>query len=121
MRSVMTLPDITVWSAPAASSSSSPLAGSRPEAQRSMPPPTWQKSWRRPSDARHCAACHASGAADAPVTHDPVDWDYRLRRGMEPLVQSAIRGRIAMPPRGRCWDCTDEQIRALVEFMAAPR
>ena len=68
-----------------------------------------------------CAPCHASGAADAPVAHDPVDWDYRLRDGLDPLVASAIRGRISMPPRGRCWECTDDQIRALVEFMVAPK
>jgi cytochrome c5 len=26
----------------------------------------------------------------------------------------------AMPPKGMCFDCTDEEYQALIEYMAAP-
>jgi cytochrome c5 len=38
-------------------------------------------------------------------------------KGLDGLVESAINGLNAMPPRGGSPSLTDEQIRASVEFM----
>lgn len=67
-----------------------------------------------------CFACHSTGAAGAPKTGDAAAWEPRLAKGMDALVESVKKGMGAMPPTGLCADCTDEQYRALIEYMAAP-
>ena len=69
---------------------------------------------------KSCAVCHASGAAGAPVTHDVAGWEPRMAKGMDVLVASATAGLNAMPPKGMCFDCTPEDYKALIEFMAKP-
>lgn len=70
--------------------------------------------------AQVCAACHDSGLAGAPRSDDAAAWQARLRAagGMDALVQSAIRGKNAMPPRGGRADLSDREIEAAVERMA---
>lgn len=68
-----------------------------------------------------CAACHETGAADAPRTHDSAEWSRRTRRGMDALVQSVKLGTTAMPPRGMCQDCDDAHLEAIVKYMIAPQ
>ena len=67
-----------------------------------------------------CAVCHASGAANAPKTGDAAAWEPRLAKGMDAMVQSVANGLNAMPPKGMCFDCSDEDYKALIEFMAKP-
>ena len=67
---------------------------------------------------RACMACHASGAAGAPITHNAEAWAPRLTKGMDVLVASAKNGLNAMPPRAMCMDCTDAEYKALIEFMS---
>ena len=67
-----------------------------------------------------CAVCHASGAANAPKTGDAAAWEPRLAKGMDVMVQSVANGLNAMPPKGMCFDCSDEDYKALIEFMAKP-
>jgi cytochrome c5 len=74
-------------------------------------PPKYQSS---------CFACHMSGAAGAPKTGDVAAWEPRLAKGMDALVASVKKGMGGMPPTGLCADCTDEEYKALIEFMAAP-
>lgn len=64
-----------------------------------------------------CAACHASGAAGAPVTGDAAAWAPRIDKGMDTLVKHAREGFNAMPAKGMCMDCSKEEIRAAVEYM----
>lgn len=64
-----------------------------------------------------CTFCHSSGAAGAPKTGDKAAWEPRLAKGMDALVKSAREGLNAMPPKGMCADCTDEDFRALIEYM----
>jgi len=64
-----------------------------------------------------CAFCHSTGAAGAPKTGDKAAWEPRLAKGMDALVKSAREGLNAMPPMGMCADCTDEDFRALIEYM----
>jgi cytochrome c5 len=69
---------------------------------------------------KSCVVCHASGAANAPKTGDSAAWEPRMAKGMEALVQSVDNGMNAMPPKGMCFDCSAEEVQALIEFMAKP-
>ena len=63
-----------------------------------------------------CVACHATGLANAPKLGDKAAWAPRLAQGMPVLVQSAIKGKGAMPPKGGS-TAPDAEIRAAVEYM----
>lgn len=64
-----------------------------------------------------CAACHNSGAAGAPRLGSG-NWEQRLNdKGLDTLVQHTIDGYNAMPPRGACGDCSDEEIAAAVDYI----
>jgi cytochrome c5 len=65
-----------------------------------------------------CVACHASGAAGAPKTGAAEQWAPRLAKGMDTLVANAIKGVNAMPPKGMCFDCSEADMKALIEFMS---
>jgi cytochrome c5 len=69
---------------------------------------------------KSCGVCHSSGAANAPKTGDVAAWEPRMAKGMEALVQSVKTGLNAMPPKGMCFDCTDDEYNALIEYMAKP-
>ncbi len=64
-----------------------------------------------------CMACHATGAAGAPKLGDKAAWQARLAQGLEPVYANAINGINAMPARGGCADCSDEEIKAVVDYM----
>ena len=64
-----------------------------------------------------CGACHASGAAGAPKTGDAGAWAPRIAQGEASLVKHAIEGLNAMPPKGMCMTCSDDEIKAAVEYM----
>lgn len=66
-----------------------------------------------------CFACHGTGAAGAPKLGDATAWGPRIEKGTETLYQSAINGLRAMPPRGTCMQCTDEELMAAVDFMVS--
>lgn len=67
-----------------------------------------------------CFACHSSGAAGAPKTHDVAAWEPRMAKDMSALVDTVKNGMGGMPPTGLCADCTDEEYAELIEFMAKP-
>lgn len=64
-----------------------------------------------------CAACHDTGAAGAPKKGDVDAWNSRIDKGMDTLVSHAINGFNAMPAKGGCASCSDEEIRVAVELM----
>lgn len=65
-----------------------------------------------------CFACHGTGAAHSPEVGDQIEWEIRMEKGMDTLVQNTIAGLNGiMPPRGLCATCSDEQLKAIVEFM----
>lgn len=68
-----------------------------------------------------CFACHSSGAAGAPkVGPGNADaWAPRMEKGMDAVLEAAIKGVNAMPPKGLCFNCTDDDLRALIEYMVA--
>ncbi|MCK0106616.1 cytochrome c5 family protein [Marinobacter sp. S0848L] len=64
-----------------------------------------------------CTACHATGAAGAPVVGNADAWAPRIEKGLETLFEHALNGFNAMPPKGGCASCGDEEITAAVEHM----
>ncbi|WP_237363476.1 c-type cytochrome [Vibrio marisflavi] len=64
-----------------------------------------------------CIACHASGVSGAPKTGDSADWAPRIAQGEDVLKKHAIEGLNAMPPKGTCMDCSDEEIVAAINHM----
>jgi cytochrome c5 len=67
-----------------------------------------------------CAVCHAQGVAGAPKTGDAAAWESRLAKGMDTLLGSVKNGLNAMPPMGMCFDCSDDEYKALITYMASP-
>ncbi len=65
----------------------------------------------------YCIACHGTGAAGAPKVGDKAAWEPRLAVGIDGLVASAKKGKNAMPPMGLCNDCTDAEMKQLIEYM----
>lgn len=66
----------------------------------------------------HCAACHMTGAAGAPKI-GTADWAPRKAKGVDALLASAIKGLNAMPPKGMCMDCSDDELKGAIEHMLA--
>ncbi|MNZ64949.1 Cytochrome c5 [compost metagenome] len=70
--------------------------------------------------AKHCNACHGSGVLGAPKVGDAADWKARAgeRGGLDALLKSAIAGRNAMPPKGTCADCSDDELLGAIHKMS---
>lgn len=64
-----------------------------------------------------CFACHNSGAAGAPKVGVASDWAPRLEKGFEEVYLNALNGFNAMPAKGICFTCTDDDLRAVVQYM----
>ncbi|MCC2639286.1 MAG: putative cytochrome c5 [Moraxellaceae bacterium] len=64
-----------------------------------------------------CAGCHGTGAAGAPKLGDKGAWGPRIAQGKATLYQHAIGGIRAMPPKGMCMTCSDDEIKAAVDYM----
>lgn len=64
-----------------------------------------------------CMACHATGAAGAPKVGDASAWAPRIAQGIDTLLTHALNGYNAMPPRGTCADCSDDEIKGTIEYM----
>ncbi|MCW8126518.1 c-type cytochrome [Microbulbifer halophilus] len=67
---------------------------------------------------RTCYSCHNSGVGGAPRSGDGVAWAPRLEKGMDTLVANTVNGYRAMPPRGLCFDCSEEDFARLIKLMA---
>ena len=65
----------------------------------------------------NCVACHGTGAAGAPKIGDAAAWAPRIAKGIDTLLANAISGLNAMPPKGLCMACSDEELRAAIEYM----
>lgn len=64
-----------------------------------------------------CFACHGTGVMGAPKAGDAAAWNDRIAKGMDTLLNHAINGFNAMPPKGTCGNCSDEEIKAAIEHM----
>ena len=64
-----------------------------------------------------CAACHTAGLAGAPMFANVSQWQGRVEKGLETLVNNSYNGYNAMPAKGLCMDCTREEIQNSVQYM----
>jgi len=64
-----------------------------------------------------CSACHSNDAIGAPVVGDKELWNERLKLGIQTIYTHAIDGFNAMPPKGGNIDLTDEEVKAVVDWM----
>ncbi len=69
--------------------------------------------------AQFCAVCHASGLMNAPRIGSET-WSLRAQQlgGLDGLLNNAIQGIGAMPARGACAACSDEELRAAIRYMS---
>jgi len=66
-----------------------------------------------------CMACHAAGIAGAPKFGDKAAWAPYIATGIDTMVQVALKGKGAMPPKGGAMNASEADIRAAVEYMAS--
>jgi len=69
---------------------------------------------------KFCTACHGSGLLNAPKTGDSAAWTARADAagGLDGLLKHAISGINAMPPKGTCADCSDDELKAAIQHMS---
>ncbi|MDO6682141.1 MULTISPECIES: cytochrome c5 family protein [unclassified Oceanobacter] len=65
-----------------------------------------------------CIACHGSGILGAPKKGDTAAWNTRLDKGFEATLSNAVNGLNAMPPKGNCLDCSEDELLAAIKFMS---
>lgn len=65
-----------------------------------------------------CKACHTVADSRAPLSGDRTMWDPRWAQGEAALLTSAIQGKRGMPAGGQCFECTPDDLKALIRFMA---
>ncbi len=68
-----------------------------------------------------CKMCHATGLAGAPKLGDKAAWAPRSKKGIDTLVQHAIKGfkgsKGMMPPKGGNPGLSDADVKAAVQYM----
>lgn len=64
-----------------------------------------------------CNACHGTGAAGAPKLGDAGAWAARLGQGKDVLYAHAVDGFNGMPPKGLCMSCSEDEIKATVDYI----
>jgi cytochrome c5 len=64
-----------------------------------------------------CQACHATGVAGAPKLGDKAAWAPRIAKGNDAMLSSVKNGLKAMPPKGTCMSCSEDELRAAMEYM----
>ena len=69
----------------------------------------------------NCANCHTGGFGGfftgAPEVGDQDDWEPLIPKGINGLTATTLAGIGDMEARGACTTCTDEEIRASIEYM----
>lgn len=65
----------------------------------------------------HCAACHDTGAANAPKLGDTSAWAPRIAKGRSILLEHVLQGYNLMPPKGGCLECSDADLKAATDYI----
>ena len=66
---------------------------------------------------QNCALCHVNGVAMAPRIDNRADWEPRLSIGRQNLLNSVLRGKGGMPPKGGNASISDAQAAAGLDYM----
>ena len=68
----------------------------------------------------YCSNCHAVKpliSLGAPRIGESSDWDPRIKQGIDLLFKHTDEGLNAMPARGGCFECSDEQLKLAILAM----
>ena len=74
--------------------------------------------------AHFCSNCHAQKPLiplGAPREGIDEDWKPRVAKGLKSLLKNTSEGINAMPPRGGCFECEDEQLMLAIKAMLSPK
>src|SRR3990167_6413463 len=67
-----------------------------------------------------CSSCHAKSpiiSTSATRIGNKTAWQPLRRLGIKNLLQITVNGAGAMPARGGCFECSDEQLKATIQYM----
>jgi len=67
-----------------------------------------------------CTSCHGNPPMidiKAPEIGDKKAWHIKQRMGMKALMKITTTGAGAMPARGGCFECSDEQLRETIRYI----
>lgn len=91
------------------------------EQQTTSDQPIVKSDKKHPGQATYdqfCVICHKAGLAGAPKFRDEKDWKMRLdKRTIDDLLDSALKGLNAMPPKGTCSQCSDDELKDAIDYM----
>ena len=68
----------------------------------------------------YCASCHGNNAiisVGAPRVRNKKEWVPFEKMGMAQLFALASQGYGAMPARGGCFECSDDQLKAAIDYL----
>jgi cytochrome c len=63
-----------------------------------------------------CAVCHANDKMGAPDVGNKEAWAAVMKKGMDKVLEAAIKGKGGMPPKGGS-TLKDEQLKTVIEYM----
>lgn len=67
---------------------------------------------------RTCSVCHDGQIASAPRKGDTAAWAPRLAKGKDVLLENVLKGYSVMPPKGMCFNCTNDDLEHVIDWMA---
>jgi cytochrome c5 len=108
----------------AAATPTSPAAATPPAASASAAVASAAPAAAGPADGKKtyeatCIVCHGAGIAGAPKFGDKAAWAPRIKTGTDALMNAALHGKGAMPPKGGNTTLSDAEVKAAVTYMVA--
>jgi len=68
--------------------------------------------------SQYCYVCHSAGLAGAPKFQSKADWQPRCeQKSLKGLLSSAMQGINAMPAKGTCDSCSQDDILEAIKYM----
>lgn len=64
-----------------------------------------------------CVSCHDRGHGGAPIRGDQEAWQQRLEKGQDTLLKNLKDGYNGMPPKGACFDCSEQELALVLEYL----
>jgi cytochrome c5 len=65
-----------------------------------------------------CVQCHAVPHTGSPLMGRAGDWRAVLAQGEDVTLVNVVQGLRGMPPLGYCSACSEDDLRALIRFIA---
>jgi len=82
-------------------------------------PPLKKASYGKSIYKLHCSICHDAGVNGAPQLGSLENWKPLVNSGIDKLYEIAIRGNASMPAKGGCVKCSNDAIKAAVDYLVS--